>query len=248
MAFAKKTMRAGLNSVTGRLFPETRDLLDDDEELGGELTITNTEIASSLPLQMLLYFNIQFSIFWGLIILALMVVQESYFQVNTAYRVLSPLLLSVWFMIEPLRLFFGYVGNLQEKVPQLTGFWLFTLIPQLPITFFFIVALPLRVNGQSIQLPFQRAGSIILMCLSSTCKGRATTLSTRRVALWRPEAWLSEKESMLRRLRAVACGCGQCGRGVALRDSLMSSVRLWARPALAVNRCGCSIDLNLRMC
>ena len=87
MAFAKKTMRAGLNSVTGRLFPETRDLLDDDEELGGELTITNTEIASSLPLQMLLYFNIQFSIFWGLIILALMVVQESYFQVNTAYRV-----------------------------------------------------------------------------------------------------------------------------------------------------------------
>ena len=34
MAFAKKTMRAGLNSVTGRLFPETRDLLDDDEELG----------------------------------------------------------------------------------------------------------------------------------------------------------------------------------------------------------------------
>ena len=164
MAFAKKTMRAGLNSVTGRLFPETRDLLDDDEELGGELTITNTEIASSLPLQMLLYFNIQFSIFWGLIILALMVVQESYFQVNTAYRVLSPLLLSVWFMIEPLRLFFGYVGNLQEKVPQLTGFWLFTLIPQLPITFFFIVALPLRVNGQSIQLPFQRAGSIILMC------------------------------------------------------------------------------------
>ena len=79
--------------------------------------------------------------------------QENYLEVNTAYRVLSPLLLSVWFMVEPLRLFFGYVGNLQEKVPQLTGFWLFTLIPQLPITFFFIVALPLRVNGTSIQLP-----------------------------------------------------------------------------------------------
>jgi len=85
-----------------------------------------------------------------------------------AYRVLSPLLLSVWFMVEPLRLLFGYVGNLQEKVPQLTGFWLFTLIPQLPITFFFIVALPIKVNGTSIQLPFQRAGSIILMCFVFT--------------------------------------------------------------------------------
>ena len=51
----------------------------------------------------------------------------------------------VWFIVEPLRLFFGYVGNpiyislslslsvhththtqthMQEKVPQLTGFWL----------------------------------------------------------------------------------------------------------------------------
>lgn len=27
-------------------------------------------------------------------------VQESYLEVNTAYRVLSPLLLSVWFMVE----------------------------------------------------------------------------------------------------------------------------------------------------
>lgn len=164
---ATKKMVAGLNSVTGRLFPETRELLDEEEEIA-DLTITNTEIASSLPLQMLLYFNVQYSLFWGLITLSLMVFKENYLEVNTAYRVLSPLLLSVWFMVEPLRLFFGYVGNLQEKVPQLTGFWLFTLIPQLPITFFFIVALPLRVNGTSIQLPFERAGSIILMCFVFT--------------------------------------------------------------------------------
>ena len=37
------------------------------------LTITNTEIASSLPLQMLLYFNVQYSLFWGILTLALMV-------------------------------------------------------------------------------------------------------------------------------------------------------------------------------
>jgi len=113
---AKKMVSAGLNSVTGRLFPETRELLDEEEEMTGELTITNTEIASSLSLQMLLYFNVQYSLFWGLITLSLMVFSENYLEVNTAYRVLSPLLLSVWFMVEPLRLFFGYVGNLQEKV------------------------------------------------------------------------------------------------------------------------------------
>lgn len=60
-----------------RLFPETRELLDEEEEISGELTITNTEIASSLPLQMLLYFNVQFSVFWGLMTLALMVFKVS---------------------------------------------------------------------------------------------------------------------------------------------------------------------------
>lgn len=56
-----------------RLFPETRDLLDEEQEVSTEFAVTNTEIASSLPLQMLLYFNVQYSIFWGLITLALMV-------------------------------------------------------------------------------------------------------------------------------------------------------------------------------
>lgn len=56
-----------------RLFPETRELLDEEEDMTGELTITNSEIASSLSLQMLLYFNVQYSLFWGLITLSLMV-------------------------------------------------------------------------------------------------------------------------------------------------------------------------------
>jgi hypothetical protein len=58
--------------LSRRLFPETRELQAEEEEMV-ELTITNTEIASSLPLQMLLYFNVQYSLFWGIITLALMV-------------------------------------------------------------------------------------------------------------------------------------------------------------------------------
>jgi hypothetical protein len=99
-------------------------------------------------------------------ILALMVTQENYLEVNTAYRVLSPLLLSVWFMVEPLRLLFGYVGNLQEKVPQLTGFWLFTLIPQ--------------VASQSVALlPLPESHALLHVFVSSILKKALMVLHTQ---------------------------------------------------------------------
>uniref|UniRef100_A0A6T8KGF0 Transmembrane protein 17 n=1 Tax=Hemiselmis andersenii TaxID=464988 RepID=A0A6T8KGF0_HEMAN len=166
---------SGLASISGKLFPETRQLIDSADEGMEEFTLTNTTVASSLPLQMLLYFNIHYSIFWTFLTLAIMIYKDTYLGVNSAYRILSPLLLSVWCLVEPLRLYFGYVGNLQEKVPQLTGFWLFTLLPQIPIAFFFIISLPLRITGEttsggeviqgSIQLPFDRAGSIVLIVM-----------------------------------------------------------------------------------
>ena len=65
-------------SPCSRLFPDARELLEDEEENSGELTVTNTEIASSLPLQMMLYFNVQYSVFWGLMTLALMVYKVSH--------------------------------------------------------------------------------------------------------------------------------------------------------------------------
>ena len=46
------------------------------------------------------------------------------------------------------------------------GFWLFTLIPCLPVSFYFIMSLPLRVQNTSIQLPFDRAGSIVLFVMT----------------------------------------------------------------------------------
>jgi hypothetical protein len=65
-------LRRNTKISSRRLFPETRELQAEEEEMA-ELTITNTEIASSLPLQMLLYFNVQYSLFWGILTLALMV-------------------------------------------------------------------------------------------------------------------------------------------------------------------------------
>ena len=34
---------------------------------------------------------------------------------------------------EAIRLYFGYLGNLQERVPELAAFWMVTLVLQLPL-------------------------------------------------------------------------------------------------------------------
>ena len=36
-------------------------------------------------------------------------------------------------IIEITRLYLGYLGNLTEKVPELAGFWLLTVLLQLPM-------------------------------------------------------------------------------------------------------------------
>ena len=167
-----KMINSGLTAVSERLFPDTKHIVEDEEtNVSDVLSVTNTEIASNLPLQMLMHFNIYYGLFWGLLVLATMIFRESYLPTNSSYLVLCPLILSVWCMVEPVRLYLGYVGNLQEKVPQLTGFWLLTLIPQIPLAFFFIVAEPISfspvANSNSIplQLSSDLASSIILLIM-----------------------------------------------------------------------------------
>ena len=50
--------------------------------------------------------------------------------------VLIPLCFGIWFLTEWSRLWFGYYGNLHEKVPQLCAFLLLTFFPQIPCTVF----------------------------------------------------------------------------------------------------------------
>ncbi|XP_049808186.1 transmembrane protein 17-like isoform X3 [Schistocerca nitens] len=40
---------------------------------------------------------------------------------------------------ECLRLYLGYIGNLSDKVPELAGFWLLSLVPQLPLQLFLLL-------------------------------------------------------------------------------------------------------------
>uniref|UniRef100_A0A0N5ACH2 Uncharacterized protein n=1 Tax=Syphacia muris TaxID=451379 RepID=A0A0N5ACH2_9BILA len=53
-------------------------------------------------------------------------------------------------IIEPVRLYLGYYGNLSEKVSALSGFWIISLILQLPISIF------LGFSFHTLTLPLER--------------------------------------------------------------------------------------------
>lgn len=96
------------------------------------------ELVSSLPLQIALYFNVFFFPFWlvtCVVILALKfqhLEQLFQFVIITIYIVMSG--------TESMRLYLGYLGNLQERVPELAGFWLLTMVLQLPLLIFLLAA------------------------------------------------------------------------------------------------------------
>ena len=46
---------------------------------------------------------------------------------------LLPFAFCIWSLFEIFRLYFGYVGNADEKVPQLSAFVLSTIFPQIPL-------------------------------------------------------------------------------------------------------------------
>ncbi len=53
------------------------------------------------------------------------------------------------FLFEVIRLYLGFVGNLCERVPELTGFWLLTIMIEIPLsTFLLVIAwFPIGISG-----------------------------------------------------------------------------------------------------
>ena len=49
------------------------------------------------------------------------------------YKFILVTLLVATTIIEITRLYLGYLGNLTEKVPELAGFWLLTVLLQFPM-------------------------------------------------------------------------------------------------------------------
>ncbi|XP_048381360.2 transmembrane protein 17B-like [Stegostoma tigrinum] len=92
------------------------------------------ESATSLPLQICLCFNLYFFPFWWLC--EIIMLELKYQVLSTYYRIVLTVLLVLISLVEVIRLYLGYIGNLREKVPELAGFWLLSLLLQIPMALF----------------------------------------------------------------------------------------------------------------
>uniref|UniRef100_A0A8C5TS63 Transmembrane protein 17 n=1 Tax=Malurus cyaneus samueli TaxID=2593467 RepID=A0A8C5TS63_9PASS len=128
------SLRRGLVAFSGSLFISNK-------------TWDSGTVLSSLPLQVMLYFNVYYFPIWCLaegIMLHLkyhLLPWHYQFLLVTAFLILS--------LTEGSRLYLGYLGNLQEKVPELAGFLLLSFLIQLPLLLF------LLMDSQVIHLPLE---------------------------------------------------------------------------------------------
>ena len=95
-----------------------------------------SENFSSLWMQVLNTYNVYFSALYSVIMITCIVYKLKTYWLEDFMIVLIPLCFGIWFLTEWSRLWFGYYGNLHEKVPQLCAFLLLTFFPQIPCTIF----------------------------------------------------------------------------------------------------------------
>ncbi|XP_051238393.1 transmembrane protein 17B isoform X2 [Dicentrarchus labrax] len=111
-------------------------------------------VLSSLHLQMSLYFNMWFFPLWW--ISETTMLHLKYPALPDYYKFILVTVLIVMTLIEAIRLFLGYTGNLQEKVPELAGFWLLSILLQFPLILFQLF------NEAILILPLERGVHIVL--------------------------------------------------------------------------------------
>lgn len=113
----------------------------------------DNEMVSSLPLQMSLYFNSYFFPLWWVSCTVMLHMKYSVLPDYYKFIVITVIVLVT--LMEAVRLYLGCMGNLQEKVPELAGFWLLSLLLQLPLILFLLLNEGLR------NLPLEKAVHII---------------------------------------------------------------------------------------
>ncbi|XP_056134552.1 transmembrane protein 17A [Lampris incognitus] len=173
-----QNLRMGLAYVGGSVFTNNRTGDSDHAREQEDRSVVN-ELVSHLPLQMLLYFNMFFFPCWWFSAVAMLEVKfyylPGYYQ---ALLVTGMILLTV---VEVVRLYLGYVGNLKEKVPELAAFWLLSFMFQLPVLLFFLtdegtIILPLERVVHSIYLLFLLAQILAAFLALRTMTRKLTVL------------------------------------------------------------------------
>ncbi|XP_066036442.1 transmembrane protein 17 [Chamaea fasciata] len=137
------------------------------------------EILSSLPLQMSLYFNVYFFPFWWLVTVAILYLK--YAALSDYYKFILVTIMILVSLTELIRLYLGYVGNLLEKVPELAGFWLLTLLPQLPVILFLLFNEGLQIHAleRAFHIIFAAFLSFQVVAAFFTLRRMVNTLASR---------------------------------------------------------------------
>ncbi len=129
--------KMAMKRATEAVFPEARNLPKEDLPRN-----PNAAVESSVPLQVLLYTNTIYFCVWVVLFLLIKRFKSWVIEPPTAFKVVDPFVLALFIIIEPLRLAFGWNGNLGEKVPQIGTFFLLSFFPALPCTVYFVIAAP----------------------------------------------------------------------------------------------------------
>ena len=147
-----ETMFPGISVTTGLGGKGTNTMETAAIKLGNQLM-------SNLPLQVLLYLNVIYFPCWLSVIL--MVVSVKFHLLNYLYKFVLVTILVAVIVIEIVRLYLGYLGNLTEKVPELAGFWLLTILLQLPLQGF------LLFNTDLILVPIGKRNNVFTILMTS---------------------------------------------------------------------------------
>lgn len=86
---------------------------------------------SNLPLQILLFYNALFSLIYLFFVGGLAMDKALNLKNITQIIGIIP-----WVLVEPIRLYYGYIGNMRESVSHLSTFLLMTVFPQMPVCIF----------------------------------------------------------------------------------------------------------------
>ncbi|KAF7637272.1 Transmembrane protein 17B, partial [Meloidogyne graminicola] len=84
-----------------------------------------------------------------------------YFKyLHPTYKIVLLVIHFISIIIQFIRPFLGYSGNLKEKIPELSGFWILTALIHLPSQIF------LFINSDIYQLPLEKYTILLEIILS----------------------------------------------------------------------------------
>lgn len=129
---------------------------------GDPYFLSRHQVASSVRLQMLLYFNLYLAGAYAILHPMIFQWKAVTWPPKIIVAVCNPMFFYVWLVMEPIRLVVGYVGNLGERVAWLAPFWILTLFPQLLTQAYFIVSY--YVTGW-VTLPIEYVMHVLLLLL-----------------------------------------------------------------------------------